>query len=236
MNVLGITLARGGSKGVPGKHTRDLGGRPVIAWTVEQALLAGTLNDYAVSSDDPQILKAAEGRGVKLITRPARLAQDDTPTLPALMQAVYVMEDAHRTRYDYIVELRATAPFKTADDIDACVRLLDASGADSVIGVCRIDDHHPARIKWINDDGYLRDWPGCDEPASGRRQDCKPEAYIRNGSIYALRRDSIMFKDGRIFGHERSLPYIMPAERSVNIDSELDYRLCQLLAAERFAA
>ena len=235
MNVLGVTLARGGSKGVPGKHIRDLGGKPVLAWTIETAQACNMLDDYAVSSDSAEILATARYYGAHTILRPSGLARDDTPTLPALVHAVHEME-RDGARYDYIVELRATAPFKTADDIDACIRLLDTTGADSVIGVCKLDDHHPARIKQVDADGYLRDWPGCPEPASGRRQDCKPDAYIRNGSIYAFRRDAIMFKDGKIFGHERSLAYIMPPERSVNIDSELDFKLCQLLMAERYTA
>ncbi len=237
MKVLGITLARGGSKGVPGKHTRDLGGKPVIAWTVEAALASRYLDAYAVSSDSAAILGAAAAAGCRSnINRPAVLAQDDTPTLPALVQAANVMEDQHRMKFDYIVELRATAPFKTADDIDACIRLLDQSGADSVIGVCRLDDHHPARIKWVNDDGYLRDWPLNPEPASGRRQDCRPLAYIRNGSIYALRREAVMERFGKIFGHEKSLPYFMDPLTSVNIDSELDWLMCKAIVAERHTA
>jgi len=220
---------------VPGKHTRMLGGRPVIAWTVDEALKCPYLDDYAVSSDDPAILNAANRGNVALIARPPQLARDDTPTLPALVHAVGVREEQLGGRFDYIVELRATAPFKTADDIAAVIRLLDSTGADSVIGVCRLDDHHPARIKQIVD-GRLEDWPGCPEPASGRRQDCTPAAYIRNGSIYAFRRSAIMERGGKIFGHANSVPYIMPAERSVNIDSEMDWRLCLALVAERLTA
>ena len=235
MNVLGITLARGGSRGVPGKHVRNLGGRPVIAWTVDEALRCPYLDDYAVSSDDPGILAAANRGNVALIARPAALAQDDTPTLPALVHAVATREEQLGGRFDYIVELRATAPFKTADDISACIRLLHDSGADSVIGVAALSDHHPARIKQIVD-GLLEDWPGCPEPASGRRQDCVPDAYIRNGSIYAFRRSAIMERGGKIFGHARSLPYIMPAARSVNIDTEMDWLLAKALVAERLTA
>jgi CMP-N-acetylneuraminic acid synthetase len=233
VKVLGVTLARGGSKGVPGKHTRDLGGKPVIAWTVDEAHKCRLLDEYVVSSDSAVILGMVK-HGQQIL-RPSILAKDDTPTLPALVHAVGIIEEM-RGRFDYIVELRATAPFKTSEDIEDCIWLLDKTGADSVIGVSRLDDHHPARIKWINEHGYLQDWPGCDEPASGRRQDCQPAAYIRNGSIYALRREVVMERGGAIFGHQRSLPYIMPPERSVNIDTELDFKLCQLLAVERYAA
>lgn len=233
MNVLGVTLARGGSKGVPGKHARLLGGRPVLSWTISAALDSG-VQDYAVSSDSVEILQVAARGGAQTIRRPAELAQDTTPTLPALQHAVREMERRIGVVYDYVVELRATAPFKTSADIDAVIDRLVTTGADSVIGVCQVGDGHPARLKQIVD-GYLRDWPGCPEPESGRRQDCTPPAYIRNGSIYAFRREALFGEHARIFGHERSIPYVMPPERSVNIDTELDFALCQVLA-ERVAA
>lgn len=232
MNILGVTLARGGSKGVPGKHTRMLGNKKVIAWTVDVARQSNLLTHYAISSDLNEISEAARPWGYALWRRP-ELANDTAPTLPALQDAVEQMEDRIGIEYDYIVELRATAPFKTARDIDQCIIRLVSSGADSVIGVVELGDGHPARIKQIVD-GRLRDWPGCPEPASGRRQDCQPAAYLRNGSIYAFRRDAVMGPNARIFGHDFSLPYVMPAERSVNIDTELDFALCQVLA-ERFA-
>lgn len=228
MNVLGLTLARGGSKGVPGKHTRLLGGRPVLSWTISAALESG-VHDYAVSSDSVEILQIAARGGAQTIRRPDELAQDTTPTLPALQHAVREMERRVGVVYDYVVELRATAPFKTTADIDACLERLIQTGADSVIGVCQVGDGHPARLKQVVD-GRLRDWPGVPEPASGRRQDCQPPAYIRNGSIYAFRREALFGENARIFGHAFSVPYVMPPERSVNIDSELDFALCQVLA------
>lgn len=231
MNVLGITLARGGSKGVPGKHTRDLCGKPVIAWTVDEAMKALGLNAYIVSSDDDDILSAV-GWGTSCLKRPAELAQDTTPTLPALQHAVATWEKARGKTADYIIEIRATSPLKTADDIDTAIALLADSGADSVIGVCRVEDGHPSRLKQIVD-GRLRDWPGSPENPSGRRQDCTPPAYIRNGTIYALRRDAVMGDGARLFGHDYSIGMTMPPERSVNIDTELDFKLCQLLMAER---
>lgn len=234
MNILGVTLARGGSKGVPGKHLRLLGQKPVLAWTVEVARAVLALDDYVVSSDSMEILLCAQRYGAsRVVQRPKELAQDTTPTLPALQQVVGWWEDYTGKTADYIVELRATAPFKTVDDVEQVIGRLTRTGADSVIGVVELGDGHPARIKQIVD-GRLRDWPGCPEPASGRRQDCQPAAYLRNGSIYAFRRDAVMGPNARIFGHDFSLPYVMPAERSVNIDTELDFALCQVLA-ERFA-
>lgn len=229
--VLAVTLARGGSKGVPGKHTRDLCGKPVIAWTIAEVQKCPSVDKYVVSSDDAEILKIARKMGAQAIRRPNELALDTTPTLPALQYSVYVAELERHFKYDYIVEVRATSPLKTAEDIEACIDLLERTDADSVIGVCPLEDHHPARAKWLDRDGYIYDF--IPEPASGRRQDCQPPAYIRNGTVYALRREWVMGANAKLFGHPKSIGYVMPQERSVNIDTELDFKLCQLLMQGR---
>src|SRR5690606_22495891 len=109
MNILGVTLARGGSKGVPGKHLRELGGKPVLAWTLDVAQAVFSDHNYVVSSDDAGILALARRYGgVHTLERPAWLARDTTPTLPALQHAVSTMEARLGVLYDYIVELRAT--------------------------------------------------------------------------------------------------------------------------------
>jgi N-acylneuraminate cytidylyltransferase len=226
-DVLAVTLARGGSKGVPNKHTRLLGGKPVIAWTIEEVLKCRNVDAYIVSSDDDEILDiASEYEGVTPLERPKHLALDTTPTLPALLHAVkYFDKDG---MFEYVVEVRATSPFKTHMDIDGAVELLIKSGAESVIGVTELDDHHPMRAKWIDGIGCIRDWIG--EPESGRRQDCLPKAYIRNGTIYALRTPI-----EKLFGHKHSLGYVMPAERSINIDSEMDWLMCEAIERNRHA-
>jgi CMP-N,N'-diacetyllegionaminic acid synthase len=127
----------------------------------------------------------------------------------ALQHAVSWKEAQERVRYDYIVELMCTNPMKTQIDIDLVLEKLINTGADSVIGVHRLDDHHPARIKQIIDD-RLVDF--CvPEVINSRRQDLNPEAYIRNGSIHAMRKDSLMIDNAR-YGTANSRPYIMPAE------------------------
>jgi len=227
MNILGVTLARGGSKGVPNKHTRDLCGRPMIAWTIEAALQAQYINHYAVSTDDLEIAKISAGYGVHVISRPKELALDTTPTMPALIHAVRAAEGGVRDKFDLIVEIRATSPLKTAGDISTATYMLAKSDADSVIGVTPVDDHHPARMKWLDDQGRIRSF--LPESQLGRRQDLTPKAYVRNGTIYALRREWVMGPTPKLFGHENSLAYVMPPERSVNIDTELDWTLAEAL-------
>jgi CMP-N,N'-diacetyllegionaminic acid synthase len=203
-------------------------GKPLLQWTLEAAqrskYLKGT---YFVSSDDDAILQCAVDCGLTgNIKRPRLLAQDNTPTLRSLIWTVHQLE-FYWGYFDYIIEIRATSPLKTTEDIDGCIERLIETGADSVIGVTALEDHHPARAKWLDEQGRIRDF--VPEPQSGRRQDLTPKAYVRNGTIYALKRDAVMGEQGKLFGHEFSLGYEMPAERSVNIDTELDWKLAELL-------
>lgn len=227
MNILGVTLARGGSKGIPGKHLRQLGDKSVLAWTVDAASASELLTHYIVSSDDPAILAEAKKHGAGTVTRPAALAADDTPTIPALQHAVKHFERTTGLVCNFVVEIRATSPFKTTADIDRIIQTLLDSGADSAIGVVKLHDGHPARVKWLDDKGHLHDF--LPEPVSGRRQDCKPDAYLRNGTVYALTRKACMV-DGRIFGHAHSVGVELPPERSVNLDTEMDWQFAQFLA------
>jgi len=220
VNVLGITLARGGSKGVPRKNIRMIAGKPLLAYTVEEALKCTLITEYVVSSDDPDILAVAFEYGAQVIERPAKLAQDDTPHLPALVHALDWAEDFYNTRFDAVADLRATNPLKTALDIDLAIKKLAKTDADCVVGVSKLEDHHPSRIKLIYNDRLVDVWP---EPASGRRQDLKPDVYIRNGSIYVVKAE--VLRAGYFFTGQDLIirPYIMPPERGINIDTEMDF-------------
>jgi CMP-N,N'-diacetyllegionaminic acid synthase len=203
-------------------------GKPLLAWTLEQVVESKYLDTIVLSSDSREILLLGRTfEDVITIRRPDELAQDNTPTLPALQHAVNYIEKGMGEQVDYIIEIRATSPLKTTEDIDGCIERLIETGADSVIGVTALEDHHPARAKWLDEQGRIRDF--IPENPSGRRQDLTPKAYVRNGTIYALKRDAVMGPNGKLFGHEFSLGYEMPAERSVNIDTELDWKLAELL-------
>lgn len=232
MNILGITLARGGSKGIPNKNKKMLCGKPVICWTIEEAKKSKYLTDYVVSSDDSDILELAAVAEVTHIRRPTNLALDGTPTLPALIYSALAIETRTGKEFDYIIEIRATSPLKTIQDIDAAIEmLLEAPPeVDSVIGVTECQEYHPARVKYL-ENGKIRDF--LPEPVDGRRQNLTPPAYIRNGTIYALKRRVIMGQQPKLFGHEHSLAYIMPPERSVNLDSPIDFKLAEVLLQER---
>ena len=226
MNILGITLARGGSKSVPKKNIKKINGVPLIGYTINEALKSKYLTNYIVSTDDDDIARISQEFGALVpFRRPPEFATDEASSASALIHAVKQMEMLNNTTFDYVVELMATNPLKTVEDIDASIELLIETGADSVIAVHKLDDHHPARIKKI-DNGFIRDF-SVKETLESRRQDLRPFAYIRSGSIYALTRSHIM-NDGMRYGSANSKAYILPPERVANIDTMDDFLLAEI--------
>lgn len=231
MKILAITLARGGSKGVPKKNIRKLCGLPLIAYTINAAAKASLIDRYIISTDDITIKKIAEKYGAEVpFLRPADLSQDTSSSVSALQHAVNWAENDHNIKYDYIVELMCTNPLKTNEDIDACIRKIIITRADSVIAVHKLDDHHPARIKKIVDD-RIEDFCIQEIPES-RRQDLKPDAYIRSGSIYVVKRDHLMLENRR-YGSVDSRPYVLSSNNVINIDSELDFIVAESILKKR---
>jgi CMP-N,N'-diacetyllegionaminic acid synthase len=223
--ILGITLARGGSKGVHKKNIRPICGKPMLAYTIEEGLKSKYITRFVLSTDDEEIASVGRDYGIEVpFMRPAELATDTASSKSCLQHATAFMENLEGQPYDYIVELMVTNPLKTVEDIDAALNKLIETGADSVIGVMKLEDHHPLRIKKIVDDRIV---DFClPEPNEARRQDLKPDAYIRNGSIYSVRRDELMVNNRR-YGTENSRPYIFPPERTVNVDTLADFYLAE---------
>jgi CMP-N,N'-diacetyllegionaminic acid synthase len=234
MDVLAVIPARGGSKGVPGKNVRPLAGRPLLQFTLEAAAAARRLTDWIVSTDDVEIAELARGRGARVpFLRPAELATDEARALPVMQHAVELMERERGRPYDAVMMLQPTTPFRTAGDIDAAVELLAETGADSVISVVQVEGHHPARTKFLTEDGRLLDPPFAEAYENQPRQELTP-MVIRNGAVYLTRRD-VLVEQGSFKGTDsRALP--MPPERSVNIDTEEDFAYAEWLYGRRPAA
>lgn len=230
--VLGLTLARGGSKSVPRKNILPIHGIPLIAYTILEALRSRYITRYLISTDDVEIQKVAIQYGAQVpFLRPDHLASDAASSVMAMQHAVNWAENDEGKPYEYVVELMCTNPMKTVEDIDGAIEKLITTGADSVIGVHRLEDHHPIRIKKIVDD-RITDFCLPETPET-RRQDLKPDAYIRCGAIYALRRDHLMI-DGRRYGSANSRPWIMSPEKGVNIDSLVDFKIAEQLLAQQY--
>jgi CMP-N-acetylneuraminic acid synthetase len=228
VRALGVIPARGGSKGVAGKNLRPLGGRPLIAHTIAAAAGSARLTRSVVSTDDDEIARVAVAHGADVpFVRPVDLATDSARSLPVLVHALGALERGGDEAYDVVVMLQPTTPFRTSADIDGALELLDRTGADSVISVVDVGGHHPARMKFLDGD-RLVDPPFCEAEENQPRQELTP-MYLRNGAIYATRRDVLLA--GSFKGRD-CRAWLMPAERSVNIDTTDDLRYANWLLAE----
>ena len=218
-NILTIIPARGGSKGVPRKNIRNLGGKPLIAYTIESALASKYVDKLVVSTEDKEIAGIACGWGADVpFLRPKEFATDIAKAIDVVKYTLLEMEKFDGCEYPVIVYLEPPSPFRTSDDIDACIDLFHEHNPGSVVSVYKANQFHPILMKKI-EGGHLKPIY-FDEPEGVPRQLYKPTAYMRNGAVYVNRRNNII--NGKFYG-EPIVPYIMPDERSVCIDSMLDW-------------
>ena len=220
---LGIIPARGGSKGVPRKNIRMVAGLPLIAYSIQAAQKSANLTHIVVSTEDDEIAEVARSFGAQVLARPAELAGDKTPMLPVVRDVFSTLEAQLAIQFMYGVVLQPTAPLRSFADIDQAVAILQQSGADSVVSVYRVFDHHPARMYRLEHERLVALE---NEPVGRLRQDL-PAVYHRNGAVYAFRRGLIDETDSLIGPDTRA--YVMPEEHSVNIDNEIDLLLADLL-------
>jgi CMP-N-acetylneuraminic acid synthetase len=214
---LGLIPARGGSKGVPRKNLRELGSKPLIAWTIEAAR-AASLDRVVVTTDDEEIAEVARACGAEVpFLRPAELGADDTPDLPVYRHALAELGGAPQV----VAWLRPTVPLRTAADVDAAVALLEETAADTVRSVTRAD-HSPYWMGRVEGDRFVPLF----EEVFDRRQ-LLPEVYRLNGAVDVVRCASV--GDVLFGGDVRA--YVMPPERSVDIDSDLDFAFAEALVA-----
>ena len=233
-SCLAVIPARGGSKGVPQKNIRSVCGKPLIAYTIETARTVGHLfHRIIVSTDNEEIAHIARECGAEVpFMRPAELADDSTPMVPVLQHAAEHVEQKDGIRLDWILLLQPTDPFRSVEDIENALALAEEGECDSVISVVQVFSVHPVLMKKIEKNRLLS---YCIEEKEGtRRQDYDPPAYMRNGAIYLTRRDVLM-EQNSIWGNVIR-PYIMPPERSVGVDSELDLKLVEILMQEKLGS
>ena len=207
---------------MPRKNIKKLAGKPLLSYVLSAAKKSRFLIDLVVSSDDADILRVAEKYGGEeaVLKRPKELAKDETSDVPVLQHAVELMEIKKKISYDIVVMLHATTPLLRTEDIDGCIEKLIKTDADSVVSVYKVTDANPIKMKRIVDDKLLPYVDGFNEDTTIRRQDLPP-VYRRNAGIYVSKRKIIM-EDGKVWGKDVR-PYLMPEERSVDINGLLDF-------------
>lgn len=224
MTTIGTICARGGSVGVPRKNVRMLRGKPLIGWTIEQALAAPSIDVVYVSTEDDEIAQVAEEFGAVVpYRRPAELAGSSAAKLPVIGHLVDFLETEGHS-IDRIVDLDPTSPLRTVDDIESAIELLD-DDTDAVITGYPSDKNPYFNMVEQRQDGTY----GLVIQSDVVARQAAPRVYAMNASIYVWHRTT--FDRGLWNGRTRL--YEMPRERSVDIDSELDFKIVELLMAER---
>lgn len=224
-DILVVIPARGGSKRLPRKNVLPLGGKPLICWTIESALEAKLKARIMVTSDDEEILAVArqyESEGVIAYKRPGELATDTASTADVLIDAVQA-DQAAGHHPNTLVLLQPTSPLRNAEDIRAALSIYREGGCeDTVVTVCEVD-HPMAWVGMIAEGSTLK---GID--LSGKRSQDYRKEYRLNGAVYVIKSE-FLTKSGTLFT-DRVRATIMPRDRSVDIDSNLDFELCEILS------
>lgn len=217
MKTLALVPARSGSKGIPGKNTRDFCGKPLLAWAVE--IGKATCSRTFVTTDEASIGFIGAQHGAGVILRPKALATDEAPMLPVVQDA---LPQLLPWEPDVVVLLQPTQPLRTAQHVQQALWRLETSHADSVVSIVEIPAHYTPDFAMKIEDGCLLSFLG-ENPT--RRQDCR-SAYSRDGTCYAVRREVILA--GSLYGAD-CCPFIIPHSESVNLDTEEDWERAEAM-------
>lgn len=225
MKILAIIPARGGSKGVKDKNIRLVDSKPLIQYTIDAALESTLLYKVVVDTDSERIAKVANcNNNIEVLMRPAELAQDESDIVPVALRILNYFTD-QKEAFDVLVLLQPTSPIKTGKQIDEAIQLLLADSiTEATISVVSMEDIHPARMYYLNEQNQLI--PLNKDLETKRRQELEP-VYYRNGCIYAIKTKALL--EQKTFMPLNKKAYIMPSEWLANIDDERDLIIAEAL-------
>lgn len=222
--ILGLIPARGGSKEVPRKNIRHVAGKPLLAYTCQAALTAKTLTRVVVSTEDAEIASVAQHYGVDVLARPLALASDEAPGIAPVLHALEALPG-----YDYVVLLQPTSPLRLASDIDQAVSLCLKTPAPACVSLVEANEN-PHWMFWLEANQRLRpvltEWGNM----HARRQDL-PTVFVPNGAVYVAQ--SAWLLNTKSFYSPETLAYVMPRERSLDIDTEADLQTLEFILKTR---
>lgn len=212
-----IIPARAGSKGIKGKNIIDFCGKPLIAWSIMQAVRSEMISNVYVSTDGDDIAAISEKYGARVIRRPKEIATDTASSEDAVIHAIHEIEQ--HEAFDSIAFLQATSPLRKKDDIDNAVRTFYGGKYDSLFSMAVLEDY----CMWKNEGGIVNSFT-YDYKNRGRRQDREP-LYLENGSIYVTSKQLFLTEKNRLGGNIGM--YEMAFECSYEIDSMKDIAICE---------
>jgi len=232
--ILCVILARGGSKGIPKKNIFIINNNPLISYSIYAGRNSKYIDKVIVSTDDKKIRRECIRYGAEVpFLRPKKLSEDTTLSVDALKHAVLECEKIYNQKYNCIIELPAVSPFRTSKDVDKALSIfLQNKKLDSLAAYVSTGEKHPIRLKRIRNNkvsDFCKEYP---ESLSGSRRQDFETSYIRNGSIYITKKDSLFKYNSRNGGVHYA--YIMPEERSLNIDNKFDLIVANQLIEDGF--
>lgn len=230
MRILVTICARGGSKGVKNKNIRPMLGKPLIAYTIETAKKWKRANRIIVSTDSDEIANISREYGADVpFKRPAELATGAAPKIPVIQHAVRYLKEIENDEYDVIVDLDPTSPLRDVEDLENAYELMVTKKPKTLVSVCPSRRNPYYNMIEVDSNGYAHVSKKSDI-VFVRRQDA-PVVYEQNASIYIYWAESIFKLDSDIT--DKTIVYVMPRERSIDIDSETDFKLVTLLMQEK---
>jgi len=229
INLLAVIPARGGSKGLPRKNVLPLGGKPLIAWSIEQALESDFVSHIIVSTEDEEIAEVAQAYGAKVpFMRPEELASDTASGTDVLVHALKNAQEYYEMEFDWVLLLQPTSPLRSKEDITAAVQMAEKGGVDAVIGLKEVSEY-PQWMKRKSENGRIFDYlDGAHKPSTRQELDVP---YIVNGAIYLIRSSMLLEKGDFYAGVTKG--YVMPKKRSVDIDDLMDFKMAEWLLQNR---
>lgn len=217
---LAVIPARGGSKGVPRKNIRDLAGKPLIAWTIEEARKSKYITRVILSSEDEEIIKVAKNYGCEVpFVRPQELAADDTPGINPVLHAIEQCPG-----YDYVVLLQPTSPLRTVKDIDGAIEHLLVNRAKFSVSVVE-PSQNPYWMYELNKNEMIK--PLLEGKNNAIRRQELPKVFSLNGAIYIANVN--LLKATKSFLTDETIGFQMSPKHSQDIDTELDFSICELI-------
>jgi CMP-N,N'-diacetyllegionaminic acid synthase len=229
-NILCTICARGGSKGVKNKNIKELNGKPLIAYTIEQAKESGLFEHIVISTDSDDIANVAQECGAEVFfKRSAEMASDTAGKLDVIKDAFKRSEEYYSKTFDYLIDLDATAPLRSVEDIINSFKQFKKDNNENLITA--MPSRRSPYFNLVEQDNRGKVYLSKKlDSAIVRRQDA-PKSYDMNASIYIWKRD-IILNENSIFLKKTGL-YVMPEERSIDIDTELDYKFVEFLMKEK---
>lgn len=222
MNICTIITARGGSKGIPRKNIKNLNGKPVLAYSIEPSVASEFIKKTYVTTEDEEISEISKKFNAEVIERPQELAKDTSSSVDVILHALDYLEEKDSLP-EFFVLLQPTSPLRTTEDIENSIDLFINNKCDALISVCEID--HTSMLSLALENKFLV--PNCDEEFLNKRRQDLPTYYSPNGAIYITTPESL--RKNKTFIPKKTIPYVMPKERSVDLDTPFDFKLAEFI-------